>query len=167
METIRHLAGLWGALLGTAVPTLVATAAVPQGACRWFSCTGPPARWPIGDRFVLPPPWQPFIGNPAPGEAGPRCPADPPSDTSFAVLEAPLPETFDTWRRAAVLACIRVGRWGRIDEVRLIGAPVAAEAELIRTIREGWTLVPVGLEPPPAGWQRVRLTRGGDYPGGL
>lgn|GEM_PF-4411423 len=167
MEAIGHLAGLWGALLGIAVPTLVVTAPVPQAECRWFSCAGLPSGWPIGDPDVLPPPpWQPFIGNPAPGDPGPRCPADPPSGTSFALLEAPLPQTFDTHRAAAVHACIRVGGWGRIEEVRLVGAARAVEADLTRTILEDWTLVPVGPEPPRPGWQRVRLTRDGDYPGG-
>jgi hypothetical protein len=100
--------------------------------------------------------WQPFVDNRVGMKGGPQCPRPRSESAHVHVLDAPLPNGFDTRMESAGphFACVRLNPSGAVRAVRIPGKP---DAKLAETIRLRWRFSPE--EPDAGGWHRVRLTR--------
>ena len=100
--------------------------------------------------------WQPFVDNREGMKGGPQCPSPRSGSAGVHLLDAPLPDGFDTRMDSAGphFACVRLNSSGAVRDVRV---PGRADAKLAETIRQRWRFSPD--EAGAAGWHRVRLTR--------
>ena len=135
------LLGIAGSL--ASLPTLRTSPAEPPGyGCDCFC-----------DPIDL---WQPFVDNREGLREAPQCPSPRSDSARVHLLDAPLPDGFDTRldSEGPHFACVRLHSSG---EVRGVQIPGGADAKLADTIRQRWRFSPD--EPGAEGWHRVRLTR--------
>ena len=100
--------------------------------------------------------WQPFVDNRGGAKDGPQCPSPRSESARVHLLDAPLPDGFDTRMDSAGphFACVRLSSSGEVGAVQI---PGRTDAKLAETIRRRWRFSTD--EPDIGGWHRVRLTR--------